>query len=75
MRAPSDMSCFPKFKGPDEQSCFATLQACRQVLTLVSESNGTTRYTQEIHRYHATQFRAAAAPDAAAPDPVTLRLH
>ena len=32
MRAPSDMSCFPKFKGPDEESCFATLQACRQAV-------------------------------------------
>ena len=32
MRAPSDMSCFPKFKGPGEESCFATLQACRQAV-------------------------------------------
>ena len=57
MRAPSDMSCFPKFKGPNEESCFATLQACRQVLTTVSESNG--RY-HERHGYQATQSRDAA---------------
>lgn len=32
MRAPSDMSCFPKFRRPDERSCFAALQACRQAV-------------------------------------------
>ena len=32
MRAPSDMSCFPKFRRPDEISCFEALKACRQAV-------------------------------------------
>ena len=32
MRAPSDMSVFPKFRTLGEESCFAALQACRRAV-------------------------------------------